>query len=96
MVWTFGEPGSYVAWSNEIVPYGTKWRERIAPSGWVLPGMPNYIGFTNYEEAVFQLWVGWQGAVSELTARANKITDYVMFYNNGEVTSYHHDGVLPP
>ncbi len=96
MTWTFGRAGRYVSGFDWIAGYGTKWQERLEERGWVEWGIPNYLGFTGYEDAGFRLWTDLPDAVRELTDQANRITYYQFIYSSGEVIGYYDEGVKPP
>jgi hypothetical protein len=96
MTWTFGHPDRYVSGFDWIAFYGSRWQERLQTRGWVEWGMPNYLGFTAYENAGFLLWADYPGATSELIAQANQIIEYNLIYNNGEAVGYYDSGVKFP
>jgi hypothetical protein len=95
MTWTFGRPGRYVSGFDWIAEYGTKWRERLGERGWVEWGIPNYLGFTGYEDAGFRLWADFPDAVRDLAGQADRITEYHRIYVGGEVITFYDDGAAP-
>ena len=97
IAWSFGYADyRYVKGFDEVFGYGSKWPERLAIRGWVEPNMPNYLGFSGYEEAAFRMWTDFPEGVSKLTAQANGLSDLTLFYENGEVKGYYHNGVKLP
>lgn len=91
MAWTFGQADKYVSGFDLVAGYGREWEERLSKRGWVEPGMPNYLGFSDYEDAGFLLWSDFPGAKAELVKLADTRSFYQRIYSGGEVVAFYDD-----
>ena len=96
IVWTFGYADRYVSGYDWIAAFKSEWLDRMVGRAWVQADMPNYLGFTGYEEGGFRMWTDFPEGKSELLAQVNEMSDHILIYDNGEVTSFYHNGVKQP
>jgi hypothetical protein len=95
MMWTFGHTGSHADGFDWIAGYGSRWPNRLAARAWVEWGKANYLAFSSYEAAGFEMWTDLPDGVARLTDLANQIPSYQLVYSSGEVVCYYDEGRRP-